>query len=226
MITAALQPTALTIRHSRFATLTLAKLVASLALHPPSSATEADYAPHHRLRRSLSSRRSLLVAVLSNCCQSLCKISAPNHAPPWHADRRSAQGWRSQTEGESRKRTEESLLSSGRFRLSPATVSKPQFCLPVLFQQLLRHTQVLWYFLDSRKYRPPVPPFSPAYALCCFSMPSLSAISAMNSPLVGLSSGMATRQPNARFSDSTRPRLQATSMAWRMARSTLLGLVA
>ena len=67
---------------------------------------------------------------------------------------------------------------------------------------------------------------SPAYALCCFSMPSLSAISAMNSPLVGLSSGMATRQPNARFSDSTRPRLQATSMAWRMARSTLLGLVA
>lgn len=85
---------------------------------------------------------------------------------------------------------------------------------------------VLWYFLDSRKYRPPVPPFSPAYALCCFSMPSLSAISAMNSPLVGLSSGMATRQPNARFSDSTRPRLQATSMAWRMARSTLLGLVA
>ena len=30
-------------------------------------------------------------------------------------------GWRSQTMGESRKRTEESLLSSGRFRLSPAT---------------------------------------------------------------------------------------------------------
>ena len=45
-----------------------------------------------------------------------------NHStPPWHADRRSAQGWRSQTVGESRKRTEESLLSSRRFRLSPAT---------------------------------------------------------------------------------------------------------
>ena len=43
---AAAAATALTIRHSRFATLTLAKLVASLALHPPSSATEADYAPH------------------------------------------------------------------------------------------------------------------------------------------------------------------------------------
>ena len=76
--------------------------------------------PHHRLRRSLSSRRSLLVAVLSNDHESPL-ISAPNHAPPWHTDRRSAQGWRSQTEGESRKRTEESLLSSGRFRLSPAT---------------------------------------------------------------------------------------------------------
>ena len=39
MLTAASQPTAITIRHSRFAALTLAKLVASLALHPPSSAT-------------------------------------------------------------------------------------------------------------------------------------------------------------------------------------------
>ena len=181
--------------------------------------------------------------------------NAPNHAP-WHADRRSAQGWRSQTKGESRKRTEENLLSSGRFRLSPATGGR-QCRLPVLSAWLLRRTQpslVLSLYAprycltasagfgrqfaklralsrlrrryDSRKYRPPVPPFSPAYALCCFSMPSLSAISAMNSPLVGLSSGMATRQPNARFSDSTRPRLQATSMAWRMARSTLLGLVA
>ena len=71
MITAIAWPTALTIRHSRFATLTLAKLVASLALHPPVSATEADYAPHHRLRRSLSSRRSLLVAVLSYMCKKL-----------------------------------------------------------------------------------------------------------------------------------------------------------
>ena len=56
---AAAAATALTIRHSRFAALTLAKLVASLALHPPSSATEADCAPHHRLRRSLPSRGSL-----------------------------------------------------------------------------------------------------------------------------------------------------------------------
>ena len=54
------------------------------------------------------------------------------------------------------------------------------------------------------------------------SRDSLSAIRAMNSPLVGLSSGWATLQPKALFSVSTRPRLQATSMAWRMARSTLL----
>ena len=71
MITAIAWPTALTIRHIRFATLTLAKLVASLALHPPVSATEADYAPHHRLWRSLSSRRSLWVAVLSYMCKKL-----------------------------------------------------------------------------------------------------------------------------------------------------------
>ena len=47
----------------------------------------------------------------------------------------------------------------------------------------------------------------------------------MNSPLVGLSSLVATRQPNALFSVSMRPRLQATSMAWRMARYTLLAEV-
>ena len=69
MITAALQPTALTIRHSRFATLTLAKLVASLALHPPVSATEADYAPHQSAHAdSFSSRRSLLAAALMEQC--------------------------------------------------------------------------------------------------------------------------------------------------------------
>ena len=57
---AAAAATTLTIRHSRFATLTLAKLVASLALHPPVSATEADYAPHQSaLADSFSSRRSL-----------------------------------------------------------------------------------------------------------------------------------------------------------------------
>ena len=71
----------------------------------------------------------------------------PNHStPPWHADRRSAQGWRSQTKGESRKRTEESLLSSGRFRLSPATgVARATSSLkPAAFPST---TQVLCYFL-------------------------------------------------------------------------------
>ena len=57
------------------------------------------------------------------------------------------------------------------------------------------------------------------------SMLILSASMAMNSPLVGLSSGVQTRQPKARLSVSTRPRFQATSMAWRMARSTLLAVV-
>jgi len=43
---------------------------------------------------------------------------------------------------------------------------------PVFFNQLPRHlrsqlpiqTQVLWYFLDARKYRPPLVPRSPAYS--------------------------------------------------------------
>ena len=47
--------------------------------------------------------------------------SAPNHAPVAADSAAGRKGWRSQTKGESRKRTEESLLSSGRFRLSPAT---------------------------------------------------------------------------------------------------------
>ena len=50
----------------------------------------------------------------------------PPTSPAGHADRRSAQGVRSTTRGESKKRTEESLLSSGRFRLSPA----PQAAVP------------------------------------------------------------------------------------------------
>ena len=47
----------------------------------------------------------------------------------------------------------------------------------------------------------------------------------MNSPFVGLSSRENTWQPNEVFIASTRPRFQATSMAWRMARSTLLAEV-
>lgn len=57
------------------------------------------------------------------------------------------------------------------------------------------------------------------------SSDSLSASMAMNSPFVGLSSFVATRQPNALLSVSMRPLLHATSMAWRMARSTLLAEV-
>ena len=54
--------------------------------------------------------------------------------PPWHADEIGA-GWRSQTMGESGKRTEESWLSSRRFRLSPATEAAvpPASLKPVTF---------------------------------------------------------------------------------------------
>ena len=109
---------------------------------------------------SFSSRRSLLVSPLSNYHQSLRRGSAAIQRTPWHADRRSAEGWRSQTKGESRKRTEESLLSSGRFRLSPATgAGGQQCCLPVLFQQLLRlqHRFFVSFLTQKRNvpFRPP-----------------------------------------------------------------------
>ena len=68
----------------------------------------------------------------------------PNHAPVAADSAAGREGVRSTTMGESRKRTEESLLSSGRFRLSPATGWPGP--LPVLFNRLSRHTQVLCFF--------------------------------------------------------------------------------
>ena len=68
-------------------------------------------------------------------------------------------------------------------------------------------------------------PFIRNYDADRCSSDSLSASMAMNSPFVGLSSFVATRQPNALLSVSMRPLLHATSMAWRMARSTLLAEV-
>ena len=49
----------------------------------------------------------------------------------------------------------------------------------------------------------------------------LSASSAMNSPLVGLSLGEYILMPKMLFMFSILPLFHATSMAWRMARSTL-----
>ena len=68
-------------------------------------------------------------------------------------------------------------------------------------------------------------PFNQNHDADLCSSDSLSASMAMNSPFVGLSSFVATRQPNALLSVSMRPLLHATSMAWRMARSTLLAEV-
>ena len=79
--------------------------------------------------------------------------------PPWHADAIGA-GWRSQTKGESRKRTEESLLSSGRFRLSSATGWPGP--LPVFIQlTFTSHAAFFGTFLGAKKVPyPPVPPYS------------------------------------------------------------------
>ena len=147
MITAALQPTALSIRHSRFATLTLAKLVASLALHPPSSATGRG-----GLRASPPPAAEPLLKEkpLGGCTLQLSPIAAPDSrtqsATPWHADFNRRRACAARPKGESRKRTEESLLSSGRFRLSPATGASGQGHSQFYFNRLSRHTQVLCFF--------------------------------------------------------------------------------
>ena len=99
------------------------------------------------------------MAILFNNCKQMRMTNAFNQRPRGML-MESAQGVRSTTKGESRKRTEESLLSSGRFRLSPATGWPGP--LPVLFNRLSRHKQVLCFFLDSRKKRTPFIPLVPA----------------------------------------------------------------
>ena len=55
------------------------------------------------------------------------------------------------------KRTEESLLSSGRFKFFPAAghARSQLFCPPIPPNQLSRRKQVLCFFLDARKKRSP-----------------------------------------------------------------------
>ena len=81
---AAAAATTLTIRHSRFAALPLAKLVASLALHPPVSATGSGgfRASSGSLHSPPSPPRGrLLVTVLSYTRFPLRLIPTPNHRP-------------------------------------------------------------------------------------------------------------------------------------------------
>ena len=87
-------------------------------------------------------------------CIQLCPRGTPMQ---------SAQGVRSTTEGESRKRPEESLLSSGRFRLSPATGALITAAFQFKSTFLSRRTQVLCFFLDSRKKRNPSSPLAPSF---------------------------------------------------------------
>ena len=69
--------------------------------------------PHHRLRRSLSSRRSLLVSAFFQQTSIAAQDFPHPTTPPWHADRRSAQGVRSTTEGEIFKGTDGACADPG-----------------------------------------------------------------------------------------------------------------
>lgn len=62
------------------------------------------------------------------------------------------------------------------------------------------------------------------YEALCSNL-SLSATIAMNSELVGFAFVMLTVYPNSEEMESIFPLLHATSMAWRMARSTRLAVV-
>ena len=86
---AAAAATTLTIRHSRFATLTLAKLVASLALHPPISATGSGGLRASSVRTSLTASpqgeafgRSHFPICVKDYVP-LIRLAAARHLPPF-----------------------------------------------------------------------------------------------------------------------------------------------
>ena len=97
---------------------------------------------------------------------------------------------------------------------------------------------LLSHFPQKRETSRPHPPVSlitffnaltvPYQALLPFfcSKVSRSAIMAMNSLFVGFPLALETVYPKYFWSVSKSPRSQATSMAWRMARSTREGVVA
>ena len=90
------------------------------------------------------------------------RYERPMHptTPPWHADRRSAQGWRSQTEGEIFKGTDGACANPGTQNF-PCHGARTQPTLPPSSLISLTFTatrQVLCFFLDSRKKRNPSPP--------------------------------------------------------------------
>ena len=90
------------------------------------------------------------LAALLNYCYPSRLIPAPNHVL-WHADRRSAQGWRSQTEGEIFKGTDGACADPDT-RIFPATGHKTAVLPPILIQlTFTSHTAFFGTFLDSKK---------------------------------------------------------------------------
>ena len=101
------------------------------------------------------------LALLPNYCHPPCLISAPNHAPvaaDSAAGRRACAARPRGKAGSERRKACFHPGGSG-FHL-PRGWPGP---LPVLFNRLLRHTQVLCFFLDSRKKRNPFAPLRPSF---------------------------------------------------------------
>ena len=106
--------------------------------------------PHHRLRRSLSSRRSLLVNAFPNSRHSSRMVSAPNHRPVARRyNRRRAGEARPRGKARSERRKACSHPGGSGFHLPRGL--KQRCRLPVLFQQLFhpQHRFFVTFFTEE-----------------------------------------------------------------------------
>ena len=124
--------------------------------------TTAWSTPHHRLRRSLSSRRSLLVAALANWRQSLRSVSALNFHLRGSRQRSWMPGLAKPDQG-GKQEANGGKLAFIRAVQAFSCHGGRQCRLPVLFKQLSRHTQPsLILSWAPRKNRTPYSKYRPA----------------------------------------------------------------
>ena len=104
------------------------------------------------------------LAVLANNRNQPCPLPAPNHRPRGSGQRSWTQGWRSQTGGEKCRDAWAELAPDQAAQIFHCRGARTQPTLPTsIFIQsaFMAATQVLWYFLDARKYRTPRTPRIP-----------------------------------------------------------------
>ena len=114
-----------------------------------------------RATEGFSSRRSLLVSALTNYRYPPRLISAPT-TPPWQRTAQlDARACAARPWGKAGNERRKACFHPGGSGFLLPRVPTCKARLPVLFQQLLCYTQVLCFFLDSRKKRTPFVPLVP-----------------------------------------------------------------